>query len=75
MRERDDAVHRGQEAVVLHQQDMPLAREVRAGGDADGFLFFRDLDQPDVGILLGLLQQEPEPRLGQRRERRDARRP
>ena len=54
--------------MVLHQQDVALAGEVGAGGDADGFFFLRDLDQPDVGIALGLLQQQPEPRLGQRGE-------
>jgi len=26
--------------VVLHQQDVPLAGEIRARGDADGFLSF-----------------------------------
>ena len=30
------------------EQDVPLAREVRTGSDADGFLFLGDLDQPDV---------------------------
>ena len=71
--ERHDAIDRGQEPVVLHQQDVPLAGEVGARGNADGFLFLGDLDQRDVGVPLGLLQEEPEPCLRQRRERRDAR--
>ena len=58
MRQRDDAVDRRQEAVVLHEQDMPLAGEVRAGRDTDGLFLLRDLDQPDVGISFGLLQQQ-----------------
>ena len=59
MRERDDAVDRGQEAVVLHEQDMPLAGEVRARRDADGLLFLRDLNQPDVGILSACCSSSP----------------
>ena len=75
IRKRDDAVHRRKEAVVLHEQDVPFAGEVRARRDADRLFFFRDLDQRDVGILFRLLQQQSEPGLGQRRERGDARRP
>jgi hypothetical protein len=71
-RERHDAVHRRKEAVVLHEEHMALAREVRTRGDTDGLFFLGHLNQPDVGILLGQLQQKPEPRLGQRRQRRDA---
>ncbi len=66
MRKRDDAVHRRQEPVVLHQQDVPLAGEVRTRRDANRLFFLRDLDQPHVGISFGVLQQQPQPRLGQR---------
>ena len=73
LRERHDPIDRGEKPVVLHQQHVPLAGEVGARGDADGFLFLGHLNQRDVGVLLGLLQEEPEPCLRQRRERRDAR--
>ena len=46
------------EAVVLHEQDVALAREY-AGGNADGFFFPGNLDQPDVGILSACCSRSP----------------
>ena len=48
LRQRHDAVDRREKPVVLHQQDVRLAGEVRAGGDADRLLFLGDLNQRDV---------------------------
>src|SRR4051812_42553479 len=65
LRERDDAVHRAEEAVVLHEEDMWYAGEVRSGCDTDRFFLLRHLDQRHVRLFLDALEKETEPRLGQ----------
>ena len=50
---------------------MRRSGEVGAGGDSDRFFLLGHLHEVEVGIVFGALQQQAEPRLGQRRRRPD----
>jgi len=52
MRKRDDAVDGCQETVILHQHGRLDPGEVRSGGDADAFLFFRQPHQNHLRIIV-----------------------
>ena len=71
LRARDDAVDRGEEAVVLHQHRRLAAGEVRAGRDADPFLFLGEPDERHLRIVLGHPDEVDQPGLRQRRDEPD----
>ena len=67
LRARDDAVHRGEKAVVLHQHRRLHAGQVRARRDADAFLLLRQAHERHLRIVLGHPDEMHQPRLRQRR--------
>ena len=68
---RDDPVDRGEEAVVLHQHRRFAAGEVRAGRDADPFLFLGEPHQDHPRIVLGHSNEVDQPRFWQGRDEPD----
>ena len=55
----DDAVDGGEEAVILHQQEVGFAGKIGAGGDANRLLFLGDFDKAErlYGEALSILRR------------------